>query len=98
MLNADHQFRSRAALPAAPSMPVPLNLTLFARGPGGQLADQIATSGPYADAISGVKVDRTRVKAGVYVLVPSAWERGMAVGSKWEVKVWSDGPLEVEVV
>lgn len=85
-------------MPIAPAMPVPLNLTLFTRGPGAQLADQIATSGPYADPISGVKVDKTRVKAGVYVLVPSAWERGMAVGSKWEVKVWSDGPLEVEVV
>jgi hypothetical protein len=61
-------------------------------------SDQIATSGPYSEALYGVSLARTKVDGGVYTLVVSPWEKGLGVGGKWEVRVWTDGPLEVELV
>jgi hypothetical protein len=54
-----------------------MNLTLFTRSPGGGPgSEQIATSGPYSDATSGVRIHKVKVdKAGVYVLVPSLFDR-----------------------
>jgi calpain-7 len=90
--------RARGLLPVRPNTPIPLNVTLFERGVGGRLGEQIATSGPYSDAVSGVSVPRTNVSLGVYILVLSAWEKGMGIGHKWESRVWTDAPLEVERV
>ncbi|ORX36377.1 hypothetical protein BD324DRAFT_651615 [Kockovaella imperatae] len=78
------------------SSPIPLNLTLFQRSDGGQIGDQVATSGPYSDSLSGVRLSRTKLDAGVYLLVPSAWDPGMGIGSEWELRVWADGPLELD--
>ena len=88
--------RARAILPSRPATPIPLNLTLFRRNNASALGEQVATSGPYSDAVCGVHVPRTKVAKGVYVLVVSPWERGMGLGEKWEVRVWADGPLELE--
>ena len=75
----------------------PLNLTLFERAAGGEPGDQLATSGPYSDNTSGVRIERTRIgKEGVYVLIPSAYERGSGVGGRWRIDVWADGPFELE--
>ena len=76
---------------------IPLNATLFKRGRSGTPGEQIATSGPYSDTMYGVLVPKTQVETGVYVLVISPWERGMGLGQKWEVRIWADGPLEVEL-
>lgn len=76
---------------------MPLNLTLFKRQEGRQLGPQIATSGPYADTISGVRIPRTRIEEpGVYVLVISGYEQGAGKGARWKVDVWADSTFEVE--
>ncbi|KAK1920912.1 calpain-like protease palB/RIM13 [Papiliotrema laurentii] len=97
-LPRDCTIMARGLLPVRPNTPIPLNVTLFERGVGGRLGEQIATSGPYSDAVSGVSVPRTNVSLGVYILVLSAWEKGMGIGHKWESRVWTDAPLEVERV
>ena len=97
--------------PDSPAM----NLTLFHRAPGGgpststELQGPIATSGPYSDATSGVRIARRKMETeGVYVLVPSLYDRGSGTGSgsaagqkgkgRWRVDVWADGPFELERV
>jgi hypothetical protein len=60
--------------------------------------DQLATSGPYSDATSGVRIPKTRLEQGVYVLVPSGYEKGIGVGGKWRVEAWCDAAFSVEVV
>lgn len=57
------------------------------------MGDQLATSGPYSDGLSGVCTGKEKLDAGVYLLVVSTWEVAMGQGLGWEVKVWSDGPL-----
>lgn len=89
--------RARGILPSKPSSPIPLNITLFKRHTGSTLGDQVATSGPYSDAISGVNFNKTKVPSGVYSLVISPWQRGMGIGEKWEVRIWTDAPLEAEL-
>ena len=91
-------YSARGLLPTTPTSPIPINLTLFHRSSGTQLGSQISTSGPYSDTISGVVVPKLKLDPGVYVFVISAWEVGLGVGENWQVRVWSDGPLEVEVV
>lgn len=91
-------IRARAILPAQEDAVIPLNATLFKRGRSGTPGEQTATSGPYSDTMYGVLVPKTRIEAGVYVLVISPWERGMGLGQKWEARIWTDGPLEVELV
>ena len=90
-------LRARLFTVLPPSSPMPLNLTIFKRVSGGQLGDQVATSGPYSDTLSGVRVGRTKLGAGIYVLVPSAWEAAMGIGQEWELRVWADRAFEVEV-
>lgn len=79
---------------------IPLNLTLFTRKEGGGIGEQKATSGPYSDTVSGVRIARTKpgaIQSGVYVLVPSAYERGEGKGKRWRVDVWADGPFSLEL-
>ena len=71
--------------------PIPLNLTVFRRAPSASLGEQVATTGPYSDALSGVMMGRIKLDAGVYLFVASAWEAGMGKGLEWELRVWSDG-------
>lgn len=75
----------------------PLNLTLFQRKQGGETGDQIATSGPYSDTLSGVRIGRIKIEEGVHVLVPSLYERGEGRGRRWRVDVWGDRAFEMEV-
>ena len=89
---------ARLFMPNSTTTDSPLNLTLFKRTEGGQLGAQVTTSGPYSDAVPGVRVPRIKLEAGVYLLVPSAWGAGMAVRRKWELRVWADGAVEVEVL
>ena len=93
----DGTYSARLFLPNSTATDIPLNLTLFNRSEGGQIGDQVATSGPYSDTVSGVRIPRLKLEAGVYVLVPSAWGAGMGVGKKWELRVWAEGPVEVEL-
>lgn len=90
--------RARLHHPAPTSPPLPLNLTLYTRAAGGALSEQITTSGPYSDAVSGVRIPRKRLEKGVYVLVPSGYERGGARGRSWKVDVWCDSPFSTERV
>jgi calpain-7 len=76
--------------------PIPLNITLFARLTGSKPGEQLATSGPYSDALSGVVLRNTRLEAGVYLLVLSAWEAGSGLKSGWEVRCWADTGFEIE--
>ncbi|KAL7419785.1 cysteine protease [Cryptotrichosporon argae] len=75
--------------------PVPLNLSLFARGPAGAHGPLLATSGPYVDALPGVALPRTRLEPGVYLVVLSTYERW---AGKYELDVWADGRFEIERV
>jgi hypothetical protein len=90
--------RARLHHPSPISPPLPLNLTLYTRGQGGHLSEQITTSGPYSDAVSGVRIPRKRLEKGVYVLVPSGFERGGGRGRNWKVDVWCDSPISTERV
>lgn len=98
VLNNLTDRRARGILPTKPGTPVPLNLTLFQRASGSTLGNQIATSGPYSDTVSGVSFGKSKVCSGVYSLVISPWQKGMAIGEKWEVRIWADGPLDTELV
>ncbi len=61
------------------------------------LGDQIATSGPYADSLSGVTID-AKLEAGVFIGVVSAWDLGLGVGVRWEARVYADSQLSAEVI
>ena len=52
---------------------MPISVAVFRRGPSGLLKDQVATSGPYADTISGVVTPDTHLDAGLYIIVPSTY-------------------------
>ncbi|WVR04018.1 hypothetical protein IAU60_001017 [Kwoniella sp. DSM 27419] len=84
---------SRLLLPA-PS-PTPINLTVFRRAAGGGLGEQVATTGPYSDALSGVATGRVKLDQGIYILIPSSFEPSKA---DWTLKVWSDVAISVEMV
>lgn len=73
---------------------IPINATVFKRGNGGSLGEQVATSGPYSEQTSGVKVPRTKLEPGIYIIVPSTYQRGMR--ADWRLNVWSDRPVELE--
>jgi hypothetical protein len=55
----------------------------------------VATSGPYGGVITGVRIGRTKVDAGVYLAVISAFSKGTLVD--WSVDVWSDVRLSAEL-
>ncbi|OCF58147.1 calpain-like protease palB/RIM13 [Kwoniella mangroviensis CBS 10435] len=82
---------SRLYLPTPSS--IPINLTIFRRGTGGGLGEQIGTTGPYADTLNGVTTGKVKLDQGIYVFVPSSYE---PVKSKWVLKVWSDVAISVE--
>jgi hypothetical protein len=76
--------------------PVPVNITLFRRAASGNgIGEQVATSGPYVEATSGVALPRTRLPPGVYLLIPSTYERGML--GEWVLDVWGDKAFSAEV-
>lgn len=75
--------------------PIPINLTLFTRATGALPGQMVATSGPYVERTSGVAIARTKVQAGVYLLVPSTYETG--VEGEWSLELWADAALSVEV-
>ncbi|WWC60071.1 uncharacterized protein I303_102634 [Kwoniella dejecticola CBS 10117] len=93
ILPAPGTILSRLFLPN-PSV-IPINLTIFRRGPGGNLGEQVSTSGPYIDTVSGVSTGKVKLDKGIYLLVPSSFE---AVRTRWTVKVWSDITIAVESV
>ncbi|KAK8861370.1 hypothetical protein IAR55_002189 [Kwoniella newhampshirensis] len=84
---------SRLYLPQ-PS-PTPINLTIFKRGLDGTLGEQIATTGPYADTLTGVCTRRVKLDSGIYVFVPSTYE---ASKSDWIMKIWSDVAISAELI
>ncbi|BEI82526.1 hypothetical protein CcaverHIS002_0303940 [Cutaneotrichosporon cavernicola] len=91
-LSAPGTLLARLTLPNP--APVPVNLTVFRRGTG-TLGEQVATSGPYVERVSGVSTGRVRLTPGIYVLVPSTYN---AVLDDWAVDVWADTQFGVEVV
>lgn len=88
--------------------PVPVNLTIFKRVAGGAeggtgsgagdapgLGEQVATSGPYVERVSGVGLPRTKVPAGVYLAVPSTYQGGVVGG--WTMDVWANVAFSAEL-
>ncbi|WWD16725.1 hypothetical protein CI109_101156 [Kwoniella shandongensis] len=84
---------SRLYLPQ-PS-PTPINLTMFKRGTKGTLGEQVATTGPYEDCLTGVSTGRVKLDSGIYVFVPSTYE---GTKGEWVMKIWSDVAISAEVV
>ncbi|WRT65480.1 uncharacterized protein IL334_002423 [Kwoniella shivajii] len=82
---------SRLCLPR-PS-PVPINMTIFRRGTGVKLGEQVSTTGPYSDALSGVSTGRVKLDSGIYILVPSSYG---PIKTSWIMKIWSDVAISVE--
>ncbi|KAG8750128.1 cysteine protease [Ceratobasidium sp. 428] len=70
-----------------PSPAPALNLTLFERNPRGAVGRQVATSGPYSDAVSGVLLPKTTVPPGTYLFVPSTYYPGVFAG--FQIVVYS---------
>ncbi|OXB33391.1 calpain-like protease palB/RIM13 [Cryptococcus neoformans] len=85
--------QSRLYLPTR--SPVPINLTIFERAQGGALGKQLVTTGPYSDSICGVSTGKMKLDSGVYLLVPSSYERSKGA---WVLKIWSDVALSAEIV
>lgn len=74
--------------------PIPINLTVFRRGVGSELGEQVATSGPYVERMSGVSIGRTKLGPGVYVFVPSTYGTGEL--ADWVLDVWADAAFSVD--
>lgn len=91
--DAEVDRRSRLYLPTR--SPVPINLTIFERAQGGALGKQLVTTGPYSDSICGVSTGKMKLDSGVYLLVPSSYERSKGA---WVLKIWSDAALSAEIV
>jgi hypothetical protein len=72
----------------------PINLTAFKRSTDGTLGDQVATAGPYSDTLSGVCIAKTKLDAGIYLFVPSTFDKGLQ--GAWTMNVWSDVSLSAE--
>ena len=72
----------------------PINLTVFKRNTDGALGDQAATTGPYSDTLSGVCIAKTKLESGIYLFIPSTYDKG-AEGA-WILNVWSDVGLSAE--
>ncbi|KAB5593816.1 calpain-like protease palB [Ceratobasidium theobromae] len=61
-----------------PLSPAPaLNLTLFERNAQGLPGKQVATSGAYSDAVSGVLLPNISLRPGTYLFVPSTYYPGV---------------------
>lgn len=90
---------ARLILPNPPHPPIPINLTIFKRGENGSLGELVATTGPYAEGVSGVVwKSKIKLEAGVYLGLVSAWDAGMGIGVRWEVRIWGDSSFSAEVV
>jgi len=72
----------------------PINLTVFKRNTDGALGDQVATTGPYSDTLSGVCITKTKLEAGIYLFIPSTYDKGTE--GAWTLNVWSDVGLSAE--
>ncbi|KAJ1306068.1 hypothetical protein OPQ81_010780 [Rhizoctonia solani] len=57
--------------------PPALNLTLFERNAQGLPGKQVATSGAYSDAVSGVMIPDISLRPGIYLFVPSTYYPGV---------------------
>ncbi|CAE6506015.1 unnamed protein product [Rhizoctonia solani] len=57
--------------------PPALNLTLFERNDQGLPGKQVATSGAYSDAVSGVMLPDISLRPGIYLFVPSTYYPGV---------------------
>ncbi|KAG8738243.1 cysteine protease [Ceratobasidium sp. 414] len=82
-ISARLQVTSKQAVSPAPA----LNLTLFERTPRGTPGKQVATSGAYSDAVSGVLLPRATVRPGTYLFVPSTYYPGVLSG--FQIVVYS---------
>ncbi|KAG9121504.1 cysteine protease [Ceratobasidium sp. 392] len=82
-ISARLQIVAKQALSPAPA----LNLTLFERTPRGTVGKQVATSGAYSDAVSGVLLPKTTVRPGTYLFVPSTYYPGVLTG--FQIVVYS---------
>ncbi|QRV98316.1 calpain family cysteine protease [Ceratobasidium sp. AG-Ba] len=72
-----------------------LNLTLFERSVQGRAGKQVATSGAYSDAVSGVSISKTPVRPGTYLFVPSTYYPGVTAG--FQMVVYSSSVIGVPV-
>jgi calpain-7 len=72
----------------------PINLTIFKRNTDGAIGDQVATTGPYSDTLSGVCINKTKLDAGIYLFIPSTYDKGTECA--WTLNVWSDVGLSAE--
>ncbi|KAG9094077.1 cysteine protease [Ceratobasidium sp. 370] len=82
-ISARLQITSKQAASPAPA----LNLTLFERTPRGTPGKQVATSGAYSDAVSGVLLPKATVRPGTYLFVPSTYYPGVLSG--FQIVVYS---------
>ena len=85
---------SRARLHLPEPLGHPINLTVFKRNTDGALGDQVATTGPYSDTLSGVCITKTKLEAGIYLFIPSTYDKGTECA--WTLNVWSDVGLSAE--
>lgn len=73
---------------------IPLNLTVFKRGPGGVLGDQVATTGPYAEKPCGVSTGRVHLSSGIYLVVLSTYSAGIC--ADFQVMAYGTKAFELE--
>jgi calpain-7 len=86
----------RLQLAAPTSYAIPISIALFKRGPSGTLKDQVSTSGPYTDPVSGVVTPQTFLEAGIYVVVPSTYAARVEAG--FTISVYASRKLEMAAV
>ncbi|KAJ9115525.1 hypothetical protein QFC22_005286 [Naganishia vaughanmartiniae] len=86
----------RLQLATTTGTPIPISVTIFKRGPSGSLKRQVATSGPYADPISGVLIPQTDLEAGIYVVVPSTYAGGTE--ASYFISVYATRKVELSVL
>lgn len=60
----------------------PINVTIFRSDEDGALGSQVATSGPYADALPGVVTPQVLVQPGRFILVSSTYSPGILASFK----------------
>ena len=90
----EHNLISRSRLHLPQPLEYPINLTVFKRNTDGALGEQVATTGPYSDTLSGVCIAKTKLEAGIYLFIPSTYDKGTE--GAWTVNVWSDVGLSAE--
>ncbi|KAJ3487156.1 hypothetical protein NLI96_g3727 [Meripilus lineatus] len=91
-VSSQTQLKARLQLHEANKI-TSINLTLFSLGEPRKLGPHIATSGPYSDAVSGVVIPQTTMKAGNYLLIPSTFSPGIEAG--YLLIIYSSGQITV---